>query len=72
MYVLIHGCVDLFNVFQWSRHELAMLPPRPTDKEEQARVKETYKQMVESFVARESKLTRSVDEARHREDKTSR
>ncbi|KAG6869090.1 hypothetical protein C0993_003410 [Termitomyces sp. T159_Od127] len=42
----------------WSRHELAMLPPRPTDKEEQARVKETYKQMMKLVIGRIKHLDR--------------
>ncbi|KAG6874288.1 hypothetical protein C0995_001513 [Termitomyces sp. Mi166 len=40
----------------WSRHELAMLPPRPTDKEEQARVKESYKQMMKLIIGRISHI----------------
>ncbi|KAG5716291.1 hypothetical protein E4T56_gene10626 [Termitomyces sp. T112] len=42
----------------WSRHELAMLPPRPTDKQEQARVKETYKQMMKLIIGRISHIDR--------------
>ncbi|KAG6917497.1 hypothetical protein DXG01_002361 [Tephrocybe rancida] len=42
----------------WSRHELAMLPPRPTDREEQDRVKETYKQMMKLVIGRLSPIDR--------------
>ncbi|KAF5379998.1 hypothetical protein D9615_006258 [Tricholomella constricta] len=42
----------------WSRHELAMLPPRSSDKEEQARVKETYKQMMKLIIKRISPINR--------------
>ncbi|KAG6856610.1 hypothetical protein H0H87_002565 [Tephrocybe sp. NHM501043] len=42
----------------WSRHELAMLPPRATDREEQARVKETYKQMMKLVIGRVSPIDR--------------
>lgn len=42
----------------WSRHELAMLPPQKTDKAEQARVKETYKQMVKLVTSRISPISR--------------
>jgi len=42
----------------WSRHELAMLPARSTDKEEQARVKETYRQMIRTVVGSISSIPR--------------
>jgi len=42
----------------WSRHELAMLPARSSDKEEQARVKETYKQMMKLIIGRISPINR--------------
>ncbi|KAG5653471.1 hypothetical protein H0H81_000240 [Sphagnurus paluster] len=42
----------------WSRHELAMLPPRATDKEEQARVKESYKQMMKLIIGRIGSIER--------------
>ncbi|KAG5640650.1 hypothetical protein DXG03_007659, partial [Asterophora parasitica] len=42
----------------WSRHELAMLPARPTDREEQAGVKETYKQMMKLIIGRLSPINR--------------
>ncbi|KAG6853554.1 hypothetical protein C0991_003346 [Blastosporella zonata] len=42
----------------WSRHELAMLPPRASDKEEQVKVKETYKGMMKMIIARLSPIDR--------------
>ncbi|RDB27159.1 hypothetical protein Hypma_004567 [Hypsizygus marmoreus] len=42
----------------WSRHELAMLPARNSDKEEQARVKESYIQMINIITRRLSPIPR--------------
>jgi len=42
----------------WSRHELAMLPAQKTDKAEQARVKESYRQMARLVTSRISPISR--------------